>query len=302
MTKTRVYKKKQPVPKRSFFARLFSFGKKGSTPDTSSEETKPQKTVHRETTHNTSPAQKKTGKLQLLKAILSGFAVLLFFLFCTALYLATIKGTPGNPDAKQIRAQDSATKPFELSPERGRFAHTVAFAEQGSFSLSQDLADAVYPDVGYVDGRFYSFFAPGIAILAVPLYKLGSQYNLAQVASFSLITLFALGNLAVLYRIGREMFKVSIPAALVAPLIFAFGSTSWSYATTLYQHHLTTFFVLSAFYAVWRYAKRTRSGMFWGAYVWFSYAAAFLVDYPNLQSRFPSSDSVLKLPSDRHFF
>ena len=214
-------------------------------------------------------------------------------MFSAGLFVATIKGTSGNPSAKEIRTQDQATEPFELSPERGRYAHTVALAENGSFSLTQDLADAVYPDVGYVDGRFYSFFAPGISIFAVPFYKLGSYFNLAQVTTFSIISLFALGTMFFLYRIGKDIFNLSIANALLAPVLFAFGSTAWSYATTLYQHHLTTFFIISSFYAVWRYGKKTRLSFLWGAYIWAAYALAFTVDYPNL---------VLMLPVMVYFF
>lgn len=208
--------------------------------------------------------------------------VLAFFGICTLLYAATIKGVAGNPSPSEMKQLNKSSSPFELSPERGRYAHTYALAENDSFSLTQELADVVYPDVGYVDGRFYSFFAPGISIIAVPFYLIGRSLGLAQVFTFSVISLFALGNLFVLYRIGRDIFKLPTANALFAPVLFGFGSTSWSYATTMYQHHLTTFFILSSFYAVWRYRKKTKFSFFWGAYIWFCYAAAFMVDYPNL--------------------
>lgn len=233
------------------------------------------------------PQPISSGKGSWWGRLRSFFILSLFFIFCAGLYTATIKGMPGNPDPQQMKAMDTATKPFELSPERGRYAHVYALAEDGSFSLSKDLADVVYPDVGYVDGRFYSFFAPGVSFLTVPFYEVGKLFNLAQVATFGAISLFALGNLFFLYRIGRDIFKLSLGAALVSPVIFAFGSTSWSYATTLYQHHVSLFFILSAFYAVWRYAKKTRFGFAWASYVWLSYALAFMVDYPNLALMLP---------------
>lgn len=236
---------------------------------------------------------KRREKVTKKRIGVTSILVVIFFLLSALFFIATIKGQPGNPNAEQIRAQDQATEPFELSPERGRYAHTVALAENGSLSLSQPLAEAVYPDVGYIDGRFYSFFAPGISILAVPFYKLGSIFNLAQVATFSVISLFALGTMFFLYKIGKDIFSLNTPTALLAPIIFAFGSTAWSYATTLYQHHLTTFFIISSFYAVWKYSKKTKWSYVWGAYIWSAYALAFTVDYPNL---------VLMLPIILYFF
>lgn len=221
------------------------------------------------------------------KNILPFMAITSFLLFAAILYVATIKGVAGNPNPSEMKRMDKSSLPFELSPERGRYAHTYALAETGSFSLSKELADVVYPDVGYVDGRFYSFFAPGISILAVPFYILGSYIDLAQVFTYGVISLFALGNLYVLYKIGKDIFKLPTANALLAPLIFGFASTSWSYATTLYQHHLTTFFIISSFYAVWRFSKKTSASFFWGAYIWFCYAAAFTVDYPNLLFMLP---------------
>lgn len=229
----------------------------------------------------------KRKKWSFRNNLLAGLAIFGFFAIAAVLYVATIKGVAGNPNPSQMKQMDKSSYPFELSPERGRYAHTYALAVDGSFSLSQDLADVVYPDVGYVDGRFYSFFAPGISIMAVPFYKFGSTFKLAQVFTYGVVSLFALGNLFFLYRIGKDIFKLPNANALIAPLIFGFASTSWSYATTLYQHHLTTFFILSSFYAVWKYAQRTRFGFVWAAYVWFAYAAAFTVDYPNLLFMMP---------------
>ncbi len=211
----------------------------------------------------------------------------LFFLTCAVLYAATLKGVPGNMGPSEMSRMDQATFPFELSPERGRYAHTYAFAEHHSFSLDQALADVVYPDVGYVDGRFYSFFAPGLSVLAVPMYTLGRVFQLTQVFSFATVSLFALGSMFFLYKIGRDIFKLPTANSLIAPVIFAFGSTSWSYATTLYQHHVSTFLIISSFYAVWRFSKGRRMRFLWGAYVWLSYAVAFTVDYPNLVFMMP---------------
>jgi len=219
--------------------------------------------------------------------------IVLFFFLGALLYAATIKGDPGNPSIEDIRRSGEATNQFEQSAERARFAHTYALVENKSLSLTKELADAVRADIGYANGRYYSFFAPGTAMIAVPFYIIGKHFSLAQVTTFSIVSLFALGSMIFLYKIGKDIFKLSNANALLSPIIFAFASTSWSYATTLYQHHLTAFFIISSFYAVWRYNKKTKLSFLWGAYVWAAYGLAFTIDYPNL---------VLMLPIMAYFF
>src|SRR5258708_865536 len=198
-------------------------------------------------------------------------------------YTLTLKGIYGNPPGKSIKNNlDQASKPFGLSPERDRFLLTQSLAENKSFALSQELADAAYPDVGYYKGKFYIFFAPGISLFALPFYSIGKYFNLAQVASYSVITLFAIGNMIFLYKISREILKLPVWISILTSLIFAFGSTSWSYAVTLYQHHATTFFIISGFYAVWKYKQKKKFGWVWGFITWLNFALAGLIDYPNI--------------------
>lgn len=206
----------------------------------------------------------------------------LLLLMAVLLYAVTIRGIPGNPPGSLIKNNlDQAAKPFELSPERGRYILLLSLAENRSFALSKELADAAYPDVGYHQGRYYIFFAPGISLLAWPLYTLGSQINLGQVAAYSTIALFAVLNIFVLFRIARDILKLPVWVSLAVPMMFAFGSNSWSYAITMYQHHVTTFFIISSFYAVWKYRQKGLLSWAWAFYVWLCYAFALGIDYPN---------------------
>jgi hypothetical protein len=67
---------------------------------------------------------------------------------------------------------------------------------------------------------------------------------------------------------------------LLAVFLFAFTSTSWSYAVTLYQHPLTVLLIASGIYSVWKY-KNSPSSYFYPSIVWFNYALAVFIDYPN---------------------
>ncbi|MEY4731920.1 MAG: hypothetical protein RL681_866 [Candidatus Parcubacteria bacterium] len=208
-------------------------------------------------------------------------ALTFIVLFACTMYAMTLRGLPGNPTPATAESLEGETNPFELSPERGRFAHVMALGDTGKYELSQQLADFAYPDVGYYNGKFYGFFAPGIAYMALPFYEAGKSYGMSQVFTFGFVSVMSVLALVFLYLIGREVLGLPVWAAMLACIIFAFGSTAWSYAITLYQHHVTTFFALSAFYAAWRFKGGGRWSGLWGLLVWAWYALAITIDYPN---------------------
>lgn len=210
------------------------------------------------------------------------FAILFLFILSSSLYLLTVKGIKGNITGSQIKNNlDQATMPLELSPERGRFVLTMSLVENGTFSLSPELTEAAAPDVGFHEGKFYIFFPPGISLMAVPLYILGKQYNLSQVAAFTTISFFASLNIILVFLIAKEILRLRWFAAILAAVIFGFATTSWSYAISLYQHHVSLFLLLSSFYAVWRFKKTKQLGLLWSAYIWFCYGWGIWIDYPN---------------------
>ncbi len=206
----------------------------------------------------------------------------MLFFIGVVFYTLTLRGVYGNPSGKIIKGNlDKATKPFELSPERGRYILTYSLGENGSFSLSRELADAASPDVGYYQGRFYVYFPPGLSIMALPFYVIGKYFNLAQVFSFAMVSLFATLNLLFIFKIARDIFRLPTWTAFLASLIFGFASTSWSYAVTLYQHHITTFLILSSFYFVWRFKRKNSNEWLLSSYIWFAYGISIIIDYPN---------------------
>lgn len=209
--------------------------------------------------------------------------VILLLAMGMAFYGVTLRGIAGKPDIAAVKDNlDQATQPFELSPERGRYAIIVSLAEDGTFSLRPDLGMMVYPDVGYYNGKFYSYFAPGISVFALPFYQLGLLYNLPQVAAYASVAVTAILNLVLLYVICRWVFRLPLWASLAAPIIFGFGTTSWSYAITLYQHQMTTFLILSSFMAVWKITQGTRWNPILASWVWFAFGFAVFIDYPNV--------------------
>lgn len=200
------------------------------------------------------------------------------------MYGLTLRGAPGNPTADQFKGNlDQAANAFELSPERGRYVHVANMVESCVYNLSQKWADIAYPDVGVSsDGKFSSFFAPGVSYLTLPFYLFGARYGLGQVATFAAESLMSIVTLVFIFIIGTRIFALPRWAAFFAVLMYGFGSTSWSYAITLYQNAFTACFIVTAFYATWRFAKNdSRYSWLYAAYVWLAYALAIFVDYPN---------------------
>lgn len=210
--------------------------------------------------------------------------VAIFIAISILLFISTIRGLEGNPTPSAVAGElQQAAKPFELSPERGRYLLILSIAENGSFALDKELGDAAAPDVGYYKGKFYIYFPPGISLLLIPSYFLGKLFNHAQLFTFFTISLFALGALFFVYKISREILKLPLWASLAGALIFAFGTTSWSYAVTISQHHVSTFLILSTYYCVWKYRQiTTRKQWNYALYPWIAFGISVWVDYPNV--------------------
>lgn len=210
------------------------------------------------------------------------FASTLIIIVSVLLYGLTLRGVSGNPVAGDFKNNlDQATMPFELSPERGRFAHVMALAQDSTYALSPSLRDVAFPDVGVYEGKYFSFFAPGISYLSYPFYVFGEPFDLGQVTTFSFVSLMSIAAMLFLYKIAREVIKLPVWVSLMTVFTFAFASTAWSYAITLYQHHVTAFFILASFYAVWRYRQGGQLSFVWAIFVWINYALAITIDYPN---------------------
>jgi len=215
----------------------------------------------------------------LLKIGASILTVTLLLVF----YVGLVRGRPGNPTPQDIGGRlNSGGLPFESSHERGPYSTTLSLVQDYSFALSPTLAEASMPDVGRFGDKYYILFAPGLSVLAVPFYILGSRFNLAQVTTFYMSSIFAVGGLICLYHLARGAMKLSPPASLFACLVFGFATIALSYANTIYQHHLSTFLLLSAYLAAWTYKQHTAHSWLGAVWVWFAYGVAFFVDYPNL--------------------
>ncbi|NTU46195.1 glycosyltransferase family 39 protein [Candidatus Roizmanbacteria bacterium] len=207
----------------------------------------------------------------------------LFIIFLgIALYGSTIKGTFGNyKTVQQMTTLGETTKPFESSHERATFSQTISILVHKRFDLPLDFANFSAPDVGYHKGKFFSYFPPGISFLIMPLYLFGSTLNLNLLLAYATIPLISVLSLIMLYLIASQIFRFPLWVSLASVMIYAFATTSWSYAITIYQHSATTFLLLLMYYAVWKYTQAQKMRVVWALVVGFSYGVSFFFDYPN---------------------
>ena len=209
-------------------------------------------------------------------------AILFIILVSASLYAFTIRGEVGNfSDARDYQGASATGGPFESSHERAPYMQMLSIIDRQAFDLTQEQADFAAPDAGYENGKFYSLFPPGVSLSLIPLYVLGSQYDLGQVFAYATMALFTVLTMVFIFMISRQILGLSVWASIFGALIFGFASTSWGYAITIYQHVTTAFLVIFGFYATWKYKQEERFSWIWGSLVWLVYGISIFVDYPN---------------------
>ncbi|MDO8551720.1 MAG: hypothetical protein Q7S03_03535 [bacterium] len=201
----------------------------------------------------------------------------LFIILFSVVMVLSVRGRAGNPTDQELNSPDWVENgPFELSPERARFALLYSIIENKSLVFDSALAQFASPDVAIYNNQFVSLFAPGVSLMVIPGYLVGKVFGVSQVGTFAVVSIFALLN-AFLVRAIAIRLGASKRGALFGALAFLFATPAFTYAVTLYQHHLSLFFILFSFYLL-----ITKKGNWVMVPVWFLLGSAFLLDYPNL--------------------
>lgn len=201
---------------------------------------------------------------------------IIFLIFCFIILAVSIRGLPGNPTtADLLTAKWRSEGPFELSPERGRYAITYSVIEDGSVLFSPELARFVLPDVGFRDGNYVSLFAPALSFITIPGYLLGQVFGFAQVGSFAVITVFALLNTLLIKKIS-VLLGAGQKASILASLVFLFSTPAYAYAVNLYQHHVTTALILLSLLLTIK-----KQNLISYILIFFMFALGVSLDYPN---------------------
>ena len=204
------------------------------------------------------------------------FLTLIFALFCLAILTLSLRGNKGNPTIDELNQNYWKDEgPFELSPDRGRFALMYSLVENKSFQFSLPIARFAAPDVAYANSQYVSLFAPALSFLIAPGYLIGKYFGIGQVGSFAVISLFSIINLVLIRAIAIRLGASAI-AATIAGFVFLFATPAFSYAVSLYQHHVSTFLILFSIYSLMKW-----KGLWPVALVWLLTAFSVTVDNPN---------------------
>ncbi len=220
--------------------------------------------------------------MKIYKKILTSIFLLLIVIITILVVLFSVRGISGNPNPSSFSLNSwKENGPFELSPERGRFGLLYSLVEDKSFSFSVELARFITPDLGYKNEKYVSLFAPAVSFIVAPGYLIGKNFGLSQVGSYLVVGIFALINC---YLVSNIVFKLTKnhTAGILSGLVFLFATPAYSYAVSLYQHHISTLLILSSILILMSTQK------VWPIFfVWFLCAMSIPVDYPNLFLMFP---------------
>ena len=217
-----------------------------------------------------------------MKKIIAALSTVFLVLFIAFILVITVRGLPGNPTTSQLNTSYwEANGPFELSNERGRYALIYSIIENHSFHFQPAMASFATPDVGYFNNNYVSLFAPSISMVGIPGYLIGRYFDLAQYGTFLWMSLFALLNVLLIRAIAIRLGAHPL-AATIGGLTFLFATPAFAYAVTMYEHHVSTFFILLSIYLLIRY-----NNLLSLIVIWILYGFAFTVDYPNLFMMFP---------------
>ena len=135
--------------------------------------------------------------------------------------------------------------PFETSGSRARYALTESIVTRQSFILSPEETAFAAPDVSGFVGNYYSIFAPGVSLLALPLYVIGQIFKVPQIGAFFLNTLLILVDAFLIYRVARKIGTSTIPA-VISGLAFLLCSNALTYSGSFTQHLAVTMVVLTS--------------------------------------------------------
>lgn len=204
---------------------------------------------------------------------------LLLVSLAVVFYAFTIRGNVGVPTLDAIENELSIDgNEFETSQERSRYAMILSIYHDNTIHIDP-YARIATPDMGKINGHYYSFFPPALSIFALPFYHIGLNLNMPQLIAFLVSTLATLLTMLLMVRLAKVLeFHWSI--AVFVALAFGFATNAWGYSVTLYAHTLSALLVLSGIYLTINNNKK--SSVLRQLAFWLIYGLATFVDYPNL--------------------
>jgi hypothetical protein len=151
----------------------------------------------------------------------------------------------------------SVIRAFHSEDEFSYFYLVYSIVENNSFIIDQTVAGHHLNNTEnfvYYNGNWYSKYPPGLPLLAIPFYLIGSF--LWQLLGFdgsplivmcSISAVSAAFSLVIIYEFCM-FFNFSRVATRATTVTYGFGTIAWVYAKTFFSHSATTLFILLSIY------------------------------------------------------
>lgn len=209
---------------------------------------------------------------------------LILILFSIILFSLTIRGNAGIPNPDQIEASHKLNKgPFESSQESSRYAILLSLYNDNSRTLDK-YPFLGTPDLGYLNGHYYSFFPPTLSFIAIPFYILGLYMGATQLSVFAMLSVFSILTMCLIVKFCQKL-DLHWSIALFSAVAFGFATNAWGYSVTFYSHLVSAFLLLLAIYMT--VFGKGKSDVLRLCSFWVIYGLAVYLDYPNLITYLP---------------
>ena len=188
-----------------------------------------------------------------------------------------VRGVPGNPSSTEIEHfLNGQGQVFETSQERSRWALLLSLYNEKSVAIDS-YASMGTPDIGFINGHYYSFFPPLMSILAIPFYWIGTLINSTTISVFTLPILFSIATMYLLYKFAMKL-ELGWKVSMLTAIGFGFGTSALAYSVTIFAHIASAFFILLGVYVATFKLDRSR---LWSWSIWLLYAILLFLDFPN---------------------
>ncbi len=207
------------------------------------------------------------------------------FIIVTIIYVLLVRGAvnvkiPSVNDYAFLNPQVY----FESSQERARYIQMKSILETKSFSIDK-YKEFAKPDLAWINGYYYPAYPPGISILLLPFFALGSLFGIELLTTNISIIAITLLTGYTLMKIAKKL-GYSDSTGFTLMVVYNLSTLAISYGISLFQHNVSAFIITLCFYVYLLIDSETNNN---GKFIILSGLAflAFIVDYPNLIAILP---------------
>jgi 4-amino-4-deoxy-L-arabinose transferase-like glycosyltransferase len=137
------------------------------------------------------------------------------------------------------------------------YTDTSVMRLQVAKSIIERLDVSVPEGLRGADGRDYSWFGIGSALLAIPFYIIGKLIGVPAIAISIMNQLFGAATIVLVFLFSSSL-GYSRRASLLVAIFYGLGTMAWSLAKQPFDNTIETFFVLFSVYSMHLYVIHRR--------------------------------------------